>query len=83
MRRGGRRAHRADRIADEGPGIDPQEAEWIWEPFYRERRVRSHAGSGLGLAVVRLLAERAGWKVGCRSREGTGAQFFVVVPMVR
>jgi signal transduction histidine kinase len=68
-------------VADHGPGVEPDEAERIWEPFYRSGSARSQPGSGLGLAVVRLLAERAGWEVGCRSGDAGGACFFVVVPV--
>lgn len=68
-------------VTDHGPGIPASEQQGIWEPFYRGRSVRKNAkGSGLGLAVVKLLATSAGWDVGVRSAAGSGATFYVQVP---
>ena len=46
-------------LADDGPGVAPDQLERIFESFYRTDRARSHvaAGSGLGLAVVRKIVE--------------------------
>ena len=51
------------RVCDAGPGVPPMERERIFEPFYR--RPGSSEGSGLGLALVRQIAERHGGKVRC------------------
>jgi signal transduction histidine kinase len=69
-------------VIDNGPGIPDVEKDRIWEPYYRgvhaPGRVR---GSGLGLAVVKLLASSAGWKVGVRSSRNGGATFYVWLPI--
>jgi signal transduction histidine kinase len=53
------------RVADEGPGLPPQELERVFEPFYRAEpsRNRETGGIGLGLAVVRTLVRAHGGDV--------------------
>ncbi|GLK43452.1 MULTISPECIES: sensor histidine kinase [Novosphingobium] len=54
--------HRAGRarieVEDDGPGIAPQDRERVFERFYRARSESGAGGSGLGLSIVRALAER-------------------------
>lgn len=73
-------------VSDRGPGIADSDFAAIWEPFVRGRRGQGRSkGSGLGLAVVRLLADSVGWKVGVVNNPGGqagGATFFVRVPLV-
>ena len=69
------------RINDSGPGIAPEDRERVFEPGYRGANV-SAAGSGLGLAVVRQLTEELGGHVDVRSRPGSGATFWIDLPMV-
>ena len=49
-------------VADEGPGLEPDQLEAVFERFYRVDAARSRAagGSGIGLAIVRALAEAMG-----------------------
>lgn len=47
-------------IEDDGPGIPEAERERVWERFYRSAGHRGLSGSGLGLPIVRALAERMG-----------------------
>ena len=49
-------------VADEGPGLAPDQLEAVFERFYRVDAARSRAagGSGIGLAIVRALAEAMG-----------------------
>lgn len=70
------------RVTDHGPGIPETDFAAIWEPFMRGRRGQARSkGSGLGLAVVRLLADSIGWKVGVANGELGGATFFVRFPI--
>lgn len=71
-------------VRDRGPGIPAGEQERIFEAFVRrgsELR-RETPGVGLGLAIVRQLAEAQGGKVRVESREGSGALFVVELPAV-
>jgi signal transduction histidine kinase len=69
-------------VTDSGPGIPDAELSSIWEPFVRGRSSSSRfRGSGLGLAVVKLLSNSAGWVVGVRSEQGNGACFFLLLPL--
>jgi signal transduction histidine kinase len=68
-------------VEDEGPGIDADERERVWEPFRRGRRTvgGAAAGSGIGLSVVRGIVA---WHGGsARVEEGArGARFVVELP---
>ena len=76
----GREAHIT--IADRGPGIPEAEREKIFEPFYRLRNVpESAGGAGLGLALVKQIAERHGGRVSVGAREGGGALFEIALPL--
>ena len=70
-------------VADEGPGVPPEEADRIFERFYRtdRSRTRSQGGVGLGLAIVRSVAEAHGGAVGYRPGPGGGSIFRVVLPL--
>jgi signal transduction histidine kinase len=65
-------------VADRGPGVPPGERERIFEPFYRSAGAPV-GGAGLGLSLVRQIAERHSGAVVCRGREGGGALFEVTL----
>lgn len=68
-------------VSDHGPGIPAAEQQAMWEPFVRgSARHNRPKGSGLGLAVVKLLATSAGWEVGLQCDED-GTLFFVRMPL--
>lgn len=73
------------RIVDRGPGIPERERERIFEPFHRgvsgAASDGAHAGSGLGLAVVRGFVEANGGRVWAESLPGQGAAFVVELPL--
>lgn len=50
-------------VEDDGPGIPEAEREKVWERFYRLHNDNMRTGSGLGLPIVRALAERMGASV--------------------
>src|SRR5439155_14661086 len=66
-------------VLDRGPGIPEDEAERIFDRFSRGSRVSS-PGMGLGLYLVRTLAENQGGTVVAASRPGGGAAFHLVLP---
>ncbi len=64
------------RVLDHGPGVDPAEAERLFEVFYRSRRTSRVAGSGIGLFVAHRLVESIGGTIWARPRDdGPGAEF--------
>ena len=70
------------RVLDRGPGIDPAEAERLFEVFYRSDRTSRVAGSGIGLFVAHRLVESIGGSIWARPREDGGAEFgFLLQPM--
>lgn len=64
-------------ISDKGPGIEAEKLEKIFEPFYTSRA----KGTGLGLAVVRAIAEAHGGEVWVKSIVGYGTQFGLRLPL--
>jgi signal transduction histidine kinase len=66
-------------VCDRGPGVPEGEREKIFEPFYRLRGTQG-GGAGLGLALVRQIAEQHGGQVVCSGRSGGGACFEVSLP---
>jgi two-component system OmpR family sensor kinase len=67
-------------VADTGPGIPDEEQPHVWEELYRGEAGRGVPGSGLGLALVRAIAERHNGRVGLRSRLGQGTVFILRLP---
>ena len=67
-------------VADTGPGIPDAEVPHVWEELYRGLGARGIPGSGLGLALVRVIADRHEGKVSVRSREGKGTVFGLRLP---
>jgi signal transduction histidine kinase len=69
------------RVNDRGPGVPPSERERIFEPFYRlPGASERHGGVGLGLALVRSIAQRHHGDVQCEDAPGGGASFVVRIP---
>jgi signal transduction histidine kinase len=69
-------------VEDEGSGIDREEQEHIFEPFYRASHARNSSknGMGLGLAICKDIVERHGGSIWCDSHPGKGSSFFVRLP---
>jgi signal transduction histidine kinase len=68
------------RVADNGIGIDPAGASRLFQPFVRLNLRRQYEGTGLGLALVRQVAEAHGGGVAIESVPGEGATFVVRLP---
>ena len=65
-------------VCDRGPGVPPAYRDRIFEPFFRLPGASERSGGvGLGLALVKSIAQRHGWTVRCQDRDGGGACFAV------
>ncbi len=70
------------RVCDRGPGIPPALRERIFEPFFRLPGASEREGGvGLGLALVRSIAQRHGGTVHNEERPGGGACFVLRLPL--
>jgi two-component system phosphate regulon sensor histidine kinase PhoR len=69
-------------VSDTGAGIPPEAAPHIFERFYRADKARSRheGGFGLGLSIVKWIAEAHNGSVEVTSRPGAGSTFFVRLP---
>ena len=72
-------------VSDQGPGISPDEQRRIFDRFYRTRQARGTnvRGSGIGLALVKHIAEAHRGQVWVESEPGRGASFIVELPLHR
>ena len=72
-------------VADKGIGIPLAELEKIFQKFYRVGRseTQGRRGSGVGLALVRHVAEAHGGRVTVESRPGEGSRFTLWLPLRR
>jgi two-component system phosphate regulon sensor histidine kinase PhoR len=72
------------RVADRGPGVPFEDQARIFERFVRgsTARARPIRGSGIGLALVKHIAESHGGRAWVVSRAGQGATFTVSIPVV-
>lgn len=69
------------RVCDRGPGVPDSERERIFEPFYRLRGASEREGGvGLGLALVRSIAQRHQGSAHCEANPGGGACFVLSLP---
>ncbi|HLF41082.1 MAG TPA: sensor histidine kinase, partial [Acidimicrobiia bacterium] len=68
-------------VADDGPGIDPDDRPHVFERLYTSRREQGRkVGTGLGLAIVRELTAAMGGSVQLEPAPGGGTRFSVSVP---
>jgi two-component system OmpR family sensor kinase len=68
-------------VADSGPGVPAHERERIFDRFHRAREDRRRSdGAGLGLSIVRAIAEAHGGRVELDSRADHGATFTLIIP---
>ena len=72
-------------VEDSGEGIPAEALPRIFERFYQAdpSRSRGTGTSGLGLSIVRALAEAHGWRVGAENRAEGGARLWIELPTAR
>ena len=71
-------------IADRGPGIDSFEQSLIFEKFYRGQHQRYTApGTGMGLAIAKVIVEAHGGTIGVVSQLGSGSVFSFSLPIAK
>jgi len=69
-------------VADRGPGIDSFEQSLIFEKFYRGQHQRYTApGTGMGLAIAKVIVEAHGGSIGVVSQLGSGSVFSFALPL--
>ena len=70
-------------VADDGPGLEPDVAAKVFEPFFRadKSRARETGGAGLGLAIVAAIVESHRGTVRLDTAPGAGATFTVTLPL--
>jgi len=70
-------------VRDHGPGFPPEDAAHLFDKYFRSvaERHRKVPGSGLGLYIVKTVAERHNGSVSARSKPGEGAEFEMILPM--
>lgn len=68
------------RISDDGSGIAGEDLPHIFDLFYRGTNSRREEGMGLGLSVVKSVADAHGWTVSVDSSPGTSTTFAIRVP---
>lgn len=64
-------------VIDTGTGIEPKDLPFIWERFYKADKSRMRtSGTGLGLAVAKLVVELMGGQIGVNTKKGEGSEFY-------
>ncbi|CAM5667365.1 Adaptive-response sensory-kinase SasA [Streptomyces glaucescens] len=70
-------------VADQGPGLTPEERERVFDRFYRtdDSRTRTTGGSGLGLAIAHALVTAHGGRIVLDTAPGQGCTFRILLPL--
>jgi signal transduction histidine kinase len=67
-------------VRDSGPGIPPDQREQVFRRFSRGGRTRRSEGAGIGLAIVKAIAEAHHGRIELDSSPGVGSTFSIVIP---
>ncbi len=68
-------------VSDDGPGIEPEERERVFERFYRSDRSRSEPVAGLGLSIARWIVDQHHGRILAGEGPGGGAAMYVDLPL--
>lgn len=70
-------------VEDEGPGIEKEHFERLFERFYRidKSRSRDEGGTGLGLAITKHIVQAHGGNIEVVSEMGKGSKFTIIIPL--
>jgi two-component system phosphate regulon sensor histidine kinase PhoR len=70
-------------VQDDGIGIPAAEVEKMFDRFHQINRQRiEQQGAGIGLAIVKNIADLHHGEVGCTSTEGVGSEFTIWLPLM-
>jgi signal transduction histidine kinase len=69
-------------VSDAGEGIPPEDLERVFDRFYKVASAKHDPGTGLGLFLVRSIAEAHGGSVTAVSKHGAGSTFTMRIPLV-
>lgn len=70
-------------VADQGDGIPMADLERVFDRFYKGSAAKGEPGAGLGLYLVRMIAEAHGGHVSVASKPGKGSTFSIRLPLTR
>jgi signal transduction histidine kinase len=72
-------------VSDDGPGLDPEGVDHVFERFWRGQsgETQEVGGTGLGLAIAKSLVELHGGAISVSSKQGEGATFRFVLPIAK
>jgi len=70
-------------VKDSGVGIPNQDQKYIFQKFFRAQNILRYQtqGTGLGLYIAKSIIDRAGGKMGFKSKEGKGTTFWFTLPI--
>jgi signal transduction histidine kinase len=79
------RQHLRFNIEDDGPGMEPEELQQIFNRFYRGYQAEDGniPGTGLGLSKANLIVQAHGGRIDVESQPGFGSQFSVIIPVIQ
>ena len=83
--RGGKNTTKMDililKVQDSGCGISKEDQPHVFDPFFRGDNSLKSQGKGLGLAVVKTVADGLGWNIHLESEKGKGSCFTLEIPV--